>query len=126
MYSLTFGVIIALVLENILRNYRIKSLAEFNSKSKGIEDFFTALGQINFESERVQKLPYFSQRLRAMREQRLTGKIDEQLALFDLPFHIIFLVVVYTLSPIALVVFLVLAAVGIIINYVKSGQALRR
>jgi ATP-binding cassette subfamily C protein LapB len=60
-----------------------------------------------------------------MREQRLTGKIDEQLALFDLPFHIIFLMVVYTLSPIALVVFLVLAAVGIIINYVKSGQAVR-
>jgi len=124
LYSLTFGVIIALVLENILRNYRIKSLVEFNSKSTGTEDFFAALAQINFESERIQKLPYFSQRLRAMREQRLTGKIDEQLALFDLPFHIIFLVVVYTLSPIALVVFLVLAAVGIIINYVKSGQAI--
>ncbi|MEL0255484.1 MAG: ATP-binding cassette domain-containing protein, partial [Burkholderiaceae bacterium] len=73
---------------------------------------------------RIQKLPYFSQRLRAMREQRLTGKIDEQLALFDLPFHIIFLVVVYTLSPIALVVFLVLADMGITIYYFKSGQAL--
>ena len=124
LYSLTFGVIFALILENILRNCRIKSLVKFNSKSKGTEDFFTALGQINFESERVQRLPYFSQRLRAMREQRLTGKIDEQLAIFDLPFHIIFLIVVYTLSPVALVVFLVLAAVGILINYVKSGQAL--
>lgn len=124
LYSLTFGVIVALILENILRNCRIKSLVQSNSKSKGTEDFFNALGQINFESERVQRLPYFSQRLRAMREQRLTGKIDEQLAIFDLPFHIIFLVVVYTLSPIALVVFLVLAAVGILINYVKSGQAL--
>ena len=123
LYSLTFGVIIALILESILRNSRIKSLLEFNGKSKVAEDFFTALGQINFESERIQKLPYFSQRLRVMREQRLTGKLDEQIALFDLPFHIIFLVIVYALSPIALVVFLVLAAVGITINIVKSGQA---
>ena len=61
-----------------------------------------------------------------MREQRLTSKIDEQLALFDLPFHIIFLVVVYTLSPIALVdLFGVGSYAGIILKYVKSNQALR-
>ena len=123
LYSLTFGVIVALILENILRNYRIKSLVDFNSKSKATEDFFNALSQINFETERVQTLPYFAQRLRLMREQRLTGRLDKQLALFDLPFHVIFLLVVYVLSPIAFVVFLVLATVGMIINYVKSGQA---
>ena len=59
LYSLTFGVIVALILENILRNYRIKSLVELNRKSKGTDDFFTALGQINFESEQIQKLSVF-------------------------------------------------------------------
>ena len=31
LYSLTFGVIVALILENILRNFRTKSLVEFNT-----------------------------------------------------------------------------------------------
>ena len=124
LYSLTSGVIVALILENVLRNFRTKSLLEINSKSKGTEDFFAALSQINFESERIQKLPYFAQRLRVMRERRLASKIDKQLALFDLPFHVMFLLVVYILSPIALVVFLLLAGVGVIINYLKFGKAL--
>ena len=87
LYSLTFGVIVALILENILRNYRVKTLVQYNRKKRLTEEFFTALRQINFESERIQKLPNFAQRLRLMREQRLTYEVDKQLALFDLFRH---------------------------------------
>ena len=57
LYSLTFGVIVALILENVLRNFRIKSLVAFNSESKVTEDFHCI--RSNFEVRAGPKLTVF-------------------------------------------------------------------
>ena len=106
LYSLTVGVLITLVIEFLLRQFRRKAIAHSINQDEDIYRSIEALSKVNFESEKIQSITNLSGAMRAFRSKLVAKNIDRETYLYDLPFIPVFLVMMYLLSPISVLIFI--------------------
>ena len=106
LYSLTVGVLITLVIEFLLRQFRRKAIAHSINQDVDIYRSIEALSKVNFESEKIQAVPNLSGAMRAFRSKLVAKNIDRETYLYDLPFIPVFLIMMYLLSPISVLIFI--------------------
>ena len=116
LYALTVGVLITLVIEFLLRQFRRKAIAHSLNQDQDISQSIEALSKVNFESEKIQSLPNLPGAMRAVRSKLVAKNIDRETYLYDLPFTPIFLIIMYLLSPISVLLLLII----LIANFIFS------
>ena len=97
LYSLTVGVLIALLVEFILRQYRRKAIIDSVNQEQDIHESIEALSKVNFESEKLQSIPNLPEAMRAVRSKLVAKNIDRETYSYDLPFIPVFLIIMLSL-----------------------------
>ena len=108
LYSLTVGVLIALIVEFILRQYRRKAIIDSVNQEQDIHETIEALSKVNFESEKLQSLTNLPAAMRAVRSKLVAKNIDRETYLYDLPFIPVFLIIMYLLSPVSVLLLIII------------------
>ena len=108
LYSLTVGVLIALIVEFILRQYRRKAIIDSVNQEQDIHETIEALSKVNFESEKLQSLTNLPEAMRAVRSKLVAKNIDRETYLYDLPFIPVFLIIMYLLSPVSVLLLIII------------------
>ena len=121
LYSLTVGVLIALIVEFILRQYRRKAIIDSVNQEQDIHETIEALSKVNFESEKLQSLTNLPEAMRAVRSKLVAKNIDRETYLYDLPFIPVFLIIMYLLSPVSVL----LLSIIFTVSFVFSSSQIR-
>ena len=127
LYALTFGVLLSVFLEYLFRSYRRLALAELDASSAAPKNFFSIISAINFADVSAKGSGVTQQKLKAFRESFLNSKIQKNEELLDLPFCALFLLVIYLLSPIALLIVTITVLLGMAIKLLQiRGLSIQR
>ena len=127
LYALTFGVLLSVFLEYLFRSYRRLALAELDASSAAPKNFFSIISAINFADVSAKGSGVTQQKLKAFRESFLNSKIQKNEELLDLPFCALFLLVIYLLSPIALLIVTITVLLGMVIKLLQiRGLSIQR
>lgn len=127
LYALTFGVLLSVFLEYLFRSYRRLALAELDATSAAPKNFFAIISAINFADVSAKGSGVTQQKLKAFRESFLNSKIQKNEELLDLPFCALFLLVIYLLSPIALLIVTITVLLGLAIKLLQiRGLSIQR
>ena len=116
LYSLTVGVLIALIVEFILRQYRRKAIIDSVNEEQDIHETIEALSKVNFESEKLQSLTNLPEAMRAVRSKLVAKNIDRETYLYDLPFIPVFLIIMYLLSPVSVLLLIIIFTVSFVFS----------
>jgi len=116
LYSLTVGVLIALVIEFLLRQFRRKAIAHSINQDQDIYRSIEALSKVNFESEKIQSIPNLPGAMRALRSKLVAKNIDRETYLYDLPFIPVFLIMMYLLSPVSVLILITILIASFIFS----------
>ena len=116
LYSLTVGVLITLVIEFLLRQFRRKAIAHSINQDVDIYRSIEALSKVNFESEKLQSLTNLPEAMRAVRSKLVAKNIDRETYLYDLPFIPVFLIIMYLLSPVSVLLLIIIFTVSFVFS----------
>ena len=116
LYSLTVGVLIALLVEFILRQYRRKAIIDSVNQEQDIHESIEALSKVNFESEKLQSITNLPEAMRAVRSKLVAKNIDRETYLYDLPFIPVFLIIMYLLSPVSVLLLIIIFTVSFVFS----------
>ncbi len=127
LYALTAGVLVSIVAEFLLRQYRRQAVLIMLRQDNASQSFFDSLRQINLGHPALQAFSNLPSRLQRIRKNRTHQNIDSVLALYDIPFAILFIVVIYLISPIAFVIFVIfgLIAASLSLIFLASEHRIR-
>ena len=127
LYALTAGVLVSIVAEFLLRQYRRQAVLIMLRQDNASQSFFDSLRQINLGHPALQEFSNLPSRLQRIRKNRTHQNIDSVLALYDIPFAILFIVVIYLISPIAFVIFVIfgLIAASLSLIFLASEHRIR-
>ncbi len=117
LYALTLGVLTALAFEFAFKQYRLKLLTLLNRSSSDQKSFFDSVTRINLNDPNLQRLP---QRINAVKNKVLSVDLKSQVAILDAPYSFIYFFVIYLISPIASLIFLVMVLLALVGNF--SGK----
>lgn len=116
LYSLTVGVLIALVIEFLLRQFRRKAIAHSINQDQDIYRSIEALSKVNFESEKIQSIPNLLGAMRTFRANLVAKNMDRETYFYDLPFIPLFLIMMYILSPISVLILITILIASFIFS----------
>ena len=127
LYALTAGVLVSIVAEFLLRQYRRQAVLIMLRQDNASQSFFDSLRQLNLGHPALQAFSNLPSRLQRIRKNRTHQNIDSVLALYDIPFAILFIVVIYLISPIAFVIFIIfsLIAASLSLIFLASEHRIR-
>ena len=109
LYALTFGVLVALGFEYLFKRHRLRSLVIHNQKADGSEHFFNLSKRINFSNPLILDVKNLASKFSEIRDRELITSMKTQILCLDFPFSVFYLVLIYVLSPIAALIFFVIA-----------------
>ena len=113
LYALTLGVLLALLFEFFFKHYRLKLLIYSNSVSTEPSSFFDSITKINLNDPSLQRLPH---RISALKNRALSVDLKSQVAILDAPYSFVYFFVIYLISPIASLIFLVMVLLALVAN----------
>ncbi len=114
LYALTLGVLLALLFEFFFKHFRLKALIYINSYSIEANSFFDSITKINLNDPTLQRLPH---RINALKNKVLSVDLKSQVAILDAPYSFIYFFVIYLISPIASLIFLVMVLLALVANF---------
>ena len=91
-------------------------MAEHNQNSL----FFEEAKQLDLAHPALHAIPHLPSRLKRIRNHLSQHNIDLLLAVYDLPFIVLFLVFIYIISPFAFLIFLVFVTAGVVFQLFLS------
>jgi len=118
LYALTAGVLVSLVAEFVLRQYRRQAVLLLLRKENNDLSFFERLQQINLAHPALHAIPNLAPRLQRIRRNRAHQNIDPVLALYDIPFAGLFIIFIYLISPIGFVIFVLFSLIAIFLSLI--------
>ena len=107
LYALTLGVLIALGFEYLFKRHRLLSLIFYNKKPDISERFFDLSKRINFSNPLILDVNNLPGKLSEIRDRELVTNIRTQTLCLDFPFSVLYILIIYALSPIAALIFLI-------------------
>ncbi len=120
LYSLTFGVLVALGFEYLFKRHRLRSLVIYNQNIDDSGRFFDLSKRINFSNPLILDVKNLASKLSEIRDRELNTSMKAQLLCLDFPFSLLYFVLIYVLSPIAALIFVVIAILAALLGAVSS------
>ena len=122
LYALTAGVIVSIGAEFLLRQYRRQAVLIILRDESKNSSFFDGLRQINFAHPALANWSNLPSRIQRIRKNRTNHNIDMVLALYDIPFAFLFIAVIYLISPVAFVIFIIFCLMGICFSAIFTAS----
>ena len=107
------GVLAALLFEFFFKHYRLKLLIFSNNTLVAKNSFFDNVTKINLNDPNLQRL---SHRINALKNRALSVDLKSQIAILDAPYSFVYFFVIYLISPIASLIFLVMVLLALLVN----------
>ena len=125
LYALTAGVIVSIGAEFLLRQYRRQAVLLILRHESNNSSFFDGLRQINFAHPALANWSNLPSRIQRIRKNRTNHNIDMVLALYDIPFAFLFIAVIYLISPVAFVIFIIFCLMGTCFSAIFTASEYR-
>ena len=125
LYALTFGVLVALGFEYLFKRHRLRSLVIYNQKAVSSDRFFDLSERINFSNPLILEVKNLASKLSEIRDRELSANMKAQLLCLDFPFSLLYFVLIYILSPIAALIFIVIAILAALLGVFGSVRQSR-
>ncbi len=116
LYALTFGVLIAIILELLFKHYRKNSILNLYNSSNPTKNYFHKISKINFENAKLNQLENLPQKIKYIREQESQFNLNMIQNIYDLPYVIIFLFVIFLLSPLIFTILIAISIFGLLLR----------
>ena len=96
--------------EFFFKHYRLKLLIFSNNTLVEENSFFDNVTKINLNDPNLQRL---SHRINALKNRALSVDLKSQIAILDAPYSFVYFFVIYLISPIASLIFLVMVLLAL-------------